>query len=135
MSEHDSPKVLPDVNTQMAIRRTRNSEERTLMAWIRTSLSMISFGFTIYKFLESFARSEGGHPNINMERVKNVGLTLIGLGVIALVAALWQHVAAINELRQEGGKFPFSVAFGVAILMAIFGLLLFLDVLVRFGPL
>ena len=26
--------------------------QRTLMAWVRTALSMISFGFTIYKFLQ-----------------------------------------------------------------------------------
>ena len=29
--------------------------DRTLMAWVRTATSLISFGFTIYKFFSSFA--------------------------------------------------------------------------------
>ncbi|HEY7064663.1 MAG TPA: DUF202 domain-containing protein [Chloroflexota bacterium] len=30
------------------------SAERTLMAWNRTSLSLIGFGFTIYQFFDKF---------------------------------------------------------------------------------
>ena len=32
--------------------RTRLAADRTLMAPVRTALSMIGFGFTIYKFLQ-----------------------------------------------------------------------------------
>jgi hypothetical protein len=32
----------------LALDRTRMASERTLMAWVRTALSMISFGFTIW---------------------------------------------------------------------------------------
>ena len=34
-------------NENLSIDRTRMAAERTLMAWLRTALSMISFGFTI----------------------------------------------------------------------------------------
>jgi len=37
---------------QMALDRTWLAHERTLMAWARTAASMISFGFTIYKFFQ-----------------------------------------------------------------------------------
>ena len=43
------------LNDQLAIDRTRLAAERSLMAWIRTALSMIAFGFTIYKFLQDVA--------------------------------------------------------------------------------
>ena len=36
----------------LALDRNKLAAERTLMAWVRTALSMISFGFTIYKFLQ-----------------------------------------------------------------------------------
>ena len=40
------------LNDILALDRNKLAAERTLMAWIRTALSMISFGFTIYKFLQ-----------------------------------------------------------------------------------
>lgn len=39
----------PDRNTLLAADRTRLAYERTLMAWVRTSTSLIAFGFTIYQ--------------------------------------------------------------------------------------
>ncbi|MEJ1963151.1 MAG: DUF202 domain-containing protein [Gammaproteobacteria bacterium] len=41
-----------DAGTKLSLTRTRLAGERTLMSWIRTSFSMISFGFTMGKFLE-----------------------------------------------------------------------------------
>ena len=41
-----------DTGTKLAVDRTRLAYERTLMAWVRTATSLISFGFTIYKFFE-----------------------------------------------------------------------------------
>ena len=41
-----------DVGTRLAVDRTALAHERTLMAWIRTAASLISFGFTIYKFFD-----------------------------------------------------------------------------------
>ena len=39
-----------DTGTRLALDRTHLAHERTLMAWVRTATSLISFGFTIYKF-------------------------------------------------------------------------------------
>jgi putative membrane protein len=36
----------------LALDRSQLSAERTLMSWVRTALAIISFGFTIYKFLQ-----------------------------------------------------------------------------------
>jgi len=42
--------------------RTRLSVERTLMSWVRTSVSLIGFGFTIVQFFERFNNMEGVSP-------------------------------------------------------------------------
>jgi len=41
-----------NATTKLAVDRTRLAYERTLMAWIRTATSLITFGFTIYKFFQ-----------------------------------------------------------------------------------
>ena len=53
------PDLKLDVNTELAARRTgmafqrtRPPPDRTLMAVIRTSLSLIGFGFTIFQFFQ-----------------------------------------------------------------------------------
>ena len=41
-----------DTATTLAFERTRIAYERTMMAWIRTATSLITFGFSVYKFFE-----------------------------------------------------------------------------------
>lgn len=45
--------------TQRALLRTRLAYERTLMAWIRSSISLIGFGFPIYKFFQYVREQQG----------------------------------------------------------------------------
>ena len=49
----------PDTATELAFDRTRAAYERTMMAWIRTATSLITFGFTIYKFFQIEAPDRG----------------------------------------------------------------------------
>ena len=53
----------PKLEDALATERTRMAADRTLMGWIRTALSMIGFGFTIFKFLESIQSREVGGAN------------------------------------------------------------------------
>ena len=55
-----TPRSAPalDDSTRLAFERTRNSYENTMMSWIRTATSLITFGFSIYKFFQIEAPSE-----------------------------------------------------------------------------
>lgn len=55
MNEH--PKEMK-VSDELAKERTREAADRTLMAWIRTCLSLIGFGLGIAKFRDILV--EGG---------------------------------------------------------------------------
>jgi len=48
-----------DDSTRLDFERTRASYEQTLMSWIRTATSLITFGFSIYKFFQIEAPSAG----------------------------------------------------------------------------
>jgi|SRR5271165_2953328 len=130
----DRGTILAEERTDLALQRTIIAAERTLMAWIRTSLSMIGFGFSIYKFLqympEEVASGQIQRPNAP----RNLGLSLIALGTLALSAAIWQHR---NFLRQIGApqiQHLRSLSFAVAIAVVLIGILTFYGVLSRHGP-
>jgi putative membrane protein len=119
--------------TDLAFERTRIAAERTLMAWIRTSLSLISLGFTSYKFLQELAKAEKLALQDNGPR--NFGLALISLGTVALIVASIQHVSQMKELRKYGtGPPKTSLALMVALAISVLGGLAFLGILIRVGP-
>jgi putative membrane protein len=55
---------------------------RTLMAWIRTSLSFLSFGFATYKIFQEIQAA--GKESLHDNAPRNAGLILIGAGLSRL---------------------------------------------------
>jgi putative membrane protein len=41
-----------DTATKLAYDRTRLAYENTMMSWVRTATSLITFGFSVYKFFQ-----------------------------------------------------------------------------------
>jgi uncharacterized membrane protein YidH (DUF202 family) len=130
----DRGTILAEERTDLAIQRTSMAAERSLMAWVRTSLSMIGFGFSIYKFFQ-YLPEELAAGNIKRPQApRNLGLTLIVLGTLALAAATWQHWRFLKEIHRARKSHNWSIAFVVAILVVVIGLVTFYGVLLRHGP-
>ena len=130
----DRGTILAEKRTDLAIQRTSMAAERSLMAWVRTSLSMIGFCFTIYKFFQ-YLPEDLAAGNIKRPRApRNLGLTLIALGTLALAAATWQHWQFLRESRISRKSHNWSLAFVVAILVVLIGVITFYGVLLRHGP-
>jgi putative membrane protein len=128
-----SSNQLAQQRTDMALVRTRIAADRTLMAWIRTALSMISFGFTIYKFLQYIHQSEG--VGIAVHGPRNLGVTLIALGTMALTVASIQHWQLLKSLQPASkGWQIWSWSLTIAAAISLLGLTAFVSVLWRIGP-
>jgi putative membrane protein len=124
-----------DPRTDLAIERSRLASERTLMAWIRTSLSMISFGFTIYKFFQYLSESAGPGGAWRTQGVLNLGRLMVVLGVLLLVPAVVQQWLFLRELRRRANrKLPTSLALIAAGLMGLIGIGALLNLFFRLGP-
>ena len=81
--------------------RTRLAVERTLMAWVRTSLALIGFGFTIVQFLSRLQDAGGLPPALNPTAPRNVGLAMIAAGIIAMAVSSWDYSRTIRYLWSE----------------------------------
>jgi putative membrane protein len=106
--------------TKLALDRTRLAYERTLMAWVRTATSLISFGFTIYKFFQYLNENK---PPVEDHVLgpRGFALVMIGIGLTALTFATIEHRRNMRQLRAEFGPVPRSLAAVVAGLIALLG--------------
>jgi len=83
-----------------AIVRTRFSSERSLLASIRTSVSLFTFGFSITKF---FNYLENQHEGVQFsEGPYLLGLALICLGILSLVPSVIQHAGRLKRAKELG---------------------------------
>lgn len=133
LTENLSPKIeMVKKRTDWSAVNTRFASERTLMAAVRTSLALIGFGFTIYKFFESVRQTMGDGGPIRVKGPRRLGMTLVSLGVFVLVAAAWQHWLFLRELKRETDQeFPWSISLTSAVILALIGIIVFVTILVR----
>ncbi|MGC1871145.1 MAG: DUF202 domain-containing protein [Acidobacteriaceae bacterium] len=132
--QKDRGTVLAENRTDLAIQRTVMASERSLMAWIRTALSMIGFGFTIYKFFQYLPEEIHTGKIYRPQAPRNLGLTLIALGTLGLAGAAWQHRRFLNEIGATQSRHIYSISFMVAVLVILIGVIVFYGVLLRHGP-
>lgn len=118
-----------DAGTRMAVDRTRLAHERTMMAWVRTATSLISFGFTIYKFFE--LELNGQLAAAHLIGPRGFAMIMIVTGLTALALGGVQHQASLRAMVAAYGPQPRSVAGPVAGLIGLLGLFAFAAVLVR----
>lgn len=115
-----------DATTELALERTRLAADRTLMAWIRTAFSMITFGFTVAKVFQLLGPPSSAGAATSLVTSRVLGLTLIGVGTLALGAGAWDYHRALGRLRALGPEQRASGALlTILLLVAIFGAVAF----------
>jgi putative membrane protein len=99
--------------------------ERTFLAWIRTGLALMGFGFVVARFglfLREIAMTTHGLPLESTGASLWMGTALL-LGVVVNIGAVINHVRLIGRLNR-GDKIGqrSSPAIAVAITLALLGI-------------
>jgi putative membrane protein len=103
--------------------------ERTLLAWIRTGLALMGFGFIVARFglfLQELAAVHQETPGPRTGYSLWIGVTLVLLGVAVTAWAAHKHYRWIHQLRDGVTELPraISLVTVLAVVLAILGALI-----------
>ena len=113
------------------------------MSVIRTSLSLIGFGFTIFQFFE---RLKEAGTMAHAAAPRNFGITLVALGIMMLIGGIFYHVQFMMHLRGQRAammadglvlgesKFPLSLTLITACLLLLIGIFAIISMVFQVGP-
>ena len=103
--------------TVLATFRTSLALDRTTLAWIRTALTFETFGLGMVGFFRTLNQAAHSERTERLHQFAiHVGVTLVVVGMIALLVSAWSHARALRVLRRgEAPRLPLvplSVAIG-----------------------
>jgi putative membrane protein len=103
-------------------RRAREhlANERTLLAWVRTSLGLIALGFVVARFA-LFARALNA-PSAGSTTSTVFGIILVAGGLVAAIAGLMRYLRVRRQIDEDDFRpdaWALMLLVGIALVMAI----------------
>jgi putative membrane protein len=86
----------------MTDERTFLAFDRTLLAWVRTSTSLLTFGFGIYKLLSQQATEPGKHPVLELVSPRIIGIAMILSAFLGLIFAVMGYIRFMLKNEKRG---------------------------------
>lgn len=91
--------------SQVDRQREHQANERTFLAWLRTSVALIGFGFAIARFgiflrqlqIAVTQQEAATHPIFNSE---NLGVSLVVFGIVAIALAAWRYNQVFWQIER-----------------------------------
>ncbi|MBF2015288.1 MAG: DUF202 domain-containing protein [Rivularia sp. T60_A2020_040] len=119
--------------------REHLANERTFLAWLRTSISLIGFGLAIARFglflrqLQTATTQQivENHPVFNYQ---NLGLTLIIVGILVIALAVLHYNVVFRQIEQADYRPNRLLIWFLSSVLMLLGLLSIPLILVRRNP-
>lgn len=122
-----------NLTNELAKERNRAAAERTQLAWIRTSLSFISFGFGIDRIIAAIEHSQVGANVDPVRATRIIGFLLAALGTYGIFAATLQHYRILKRIQRDdylySSEQPISLIVSIGLMLV--GVLAVVSLLVK----
>ena len=93
------------LSNELARERNREAADRTLLAWIRTSLAMISLGFGIERLGQAALSFDGRLADLSSLKTRAFGVALIVLGMAATIAGMREHRHMLTAISRDDYRY------------------------------
>lgn len=108
-------------------RRVHMANERTFLAWVRTSVAIMAFGFVVEKFslfVKQMAYYLGQAAAPPQRSTSVIGILLVGLGVVMGVLAFVRYKKVERQIRE--GSYAPSTILSVLLALSVMAIGVFL---------
>ncbi len=91
--------------TKIDRQREHQANERTFLAWLRTSVALIGFGFAIARFglflheLQTRLNVQG-KPTYSYINSQSLGVGLVIIGILFIILAVWRYNQVFWQIEQ-----------------------------------
>ena len=108
--------------------REHQANERTFLAWLRTSIALIGFGFAIARFglflrqLETTVTNQN-LPTSSFINSQSIGLGLVIVGIIVILLSVWRYNQVFWQIEQGNYKASRLMVWFTAGIVVLLGIL------------
>jgi putative membrane protein len=119
--------VKVNLTNELAKERNRAAYDRTLMAWIRTAISLIAFGFAIaksYEYIEMDEMEKTGRFIDQIHAPLWFGMSFIVLGMLCILGGVIQYGEVVKRIQSAQFTYgePRPLVKIVALILLIIGI-------------
>jgi putative membrane protein len=107
-----------NTQTELAKERNRIAADRTLLAWIRSSMTLIGFGFGLDQILKAFYSNLATVASSN-HLTQTLNLAFMGLGAYVVLLAIVDYQDELRRLQQPVYRYQPRLTIGVVVAPAL----------------
>ncbi len=112
----------PEIDRQ----REHQANERTFLAWLRTSVALIGFGFAIARFglfLRQLQATVTQKPTLShsLFNSENLGVSLVIVGIVVIVLAVWRYDQVFWQIERGNYRPNRLIVWLLAVVVIILG--------------
>ena len=115
MAQSDQSNKPPNFQVELAKKRNHLAADRTLLSWIRISVSFIGIGFGLEEVITQLYYSLEIDPGASIIPIRVFGLLFMAMGGSLIILAALEYQGEMKRLQQQEYYYTPRISLGIIV--------------------